>query len=93
MISVHAQSPRKIERCAELGRYGTRLNGSLRFPVSAELGMDLAYRKCGIGLVDAGDRAMKAALRFLDLIPPLAIETSTIVCLLPARMGLRLQPA
>jgi len=29
--TVHAQSPRQIERCAELGRYG-RLTGSLHVP-------------------------------------------------------------
>src|SRR2546422_510126 len=31
---VHAQPPREIEACAELGRY-SRLTGSLRFPVPA----------------------------------------------------------
>src|SRR6266571_8918419 len=40
--SVHAQSPRQSERCAELGRE-RRLTGSLRFPV----GVNLAARACG----------------------------------------------
>src|SRR5262249_21178643 len=41
---MHAQPPREIECCAELGRSG-RLTGSLRFPVFFKLIRDVCQRK------------------------------------------------
>src|SRR5262249_52839122 len=41
---MHAQTPRKTECCAELGRSG-RLTGSLRFPVTCKSNRDISACK------------------------------------------------